>query len=125
MRTIRFLAVLGLVLVSGVKLDARTINTSLFVPDAYASVSHIEMNKANNDLVMYFKNDIFTVSYLNKEGEKVKFEILSEDGEKVFVSKSKEVGIYHNRLSLSTLPSGTYTAMILVGDKAYTTTFSK
>ena len=124
MRTLKSLAVLGLILVSGVKLDARSINTSLYVPDAKPAISFIA-DKVSTDLIMDYRNNIFTVSYINREGDKLRFEILDETGEILHIEKSKGVSIFHSRLSLATLPSGKYTAIIMVGEKEYKTAFSK
>ncbi len=123
MKAIRKLAVLGLIMASAVQLNARNMNTSLFEPVAAMSVSNVVAASFSNDLVMYYKNDIFTVSYLNNTGEKVKFVIQTMDGEKIYQNISKKGSIYHNRLLLSSLPSGSYLAMLYVGDKEYATRF--
>ena len=111
---------MALLIVSGVKLEASSIESAIATP----SVSYAVGSVYSRNLAMFYKNDYFTVSYVNKSGEPMKFEIRAADGTRVYKNEMMETGIFHNRLLVSALPEGNYFATIYIGEKSYTTSFS-
>ncbi len=115
MKRINTLIVVGLFAFMGAKPEAREANAGM---NASASTISVQ-TKNSSDLVMFVKDGILTVSCLNKEGKSLTLSIIDETGIPLFSNVSKEAGIFHQRLLLSSLPSGKYYATLTTGGEKY------
>lgn len=74
---------------------------------------------ASDDLMINFKSDIITLSYINKAQEKTAFKIIDNAGSTVYRMKPSSDFIVHQRLITSKLPEGKYYASLVVGDEEF------
>lgn len=74
---------------------------------------------ATENLMINYKSDIITLSYVNKSMEETMFKITDNSGLTVYRMKPSSEFIVHERLVTSKLPEGKYRAKFIVGDEEF------
>ena len=74
-------------------------------------------------MVMYYSDEIITLSYVNNDKEHVEFTIKEESGEIIYKKGFGKNVMVHNRVVTSELPSGEYIATFRSGNDYYEKSF--
>lgn len=74
-------------------------------------------------MVLYFSEEILTLSYVNSDKEVVEFTIREESGDVIYKKGFGKTVMVHNRVVTTELPSGEYIATFRSGNDYYEKSF--
>ncbi|MFB6319346.1 hypothetical protein [Saccharicrinis sp. FJH54] len=80
--------------------------------DADEEESAVRLIEEPGKMVMYYSEDVLTLSYVNQDRAKVFFSVNDEDGNMLYSKYFRDEPMVHSRVLMNKLPAGEYVAVL-------------